>query len=73
MTDNDLMNRELSVDELDAIAACGIFGDIWHGIEHAASATWHWIEGPGLKYATEIVKWIEQHPPTGPGPTHKAP
>ena len=72
MTKTDLNGRELSTEELDAIAAGGIFGDIWHGIEHAASATWHWIEGPGLRIAGEIVKYIEQHPPTTSGTNYKA-
>ena len=41
---NDLATRELSMDDLDAIAGGNIFGDIWHGIEHGAHAV-----GSGLK------------------------
>lgn len=43
---NDFENRELSIEELDAIAAGGLFGSIWHGIEHAASSVAHFVENP---------------------------
>lgn len=36
LSENDFADRELSIEELDAIAAGGFFGDIWHGIEHGA-------------------------------------
>jgi hypothetical protein len=43
---NDFANRELSIEELETIAAGGFFGDLWHGIEHAASAVVHYVESP---------------------------
>lgn len=45
---NDVANRELSIGELDAVAAGGFFGDVWHGIEHAASAVVHFVEKPAV-------------------------
>jgi hypothetical protein len=35
-TNDDFTNRELSIEELDAIAGGNIFGDIRHGIEWGA-------------------------------------
>ncbi len=43
---NDIANRELSIEELDAIAAGGFFGDAWHFVEHEASAVAHWVASP---------------------------
>jgi hypothetical protein len=39
-TNDDFANRELSIEELDAIAA----GGLWGWIKHEASAAVHWIE-----------------------------
>jgi hypothetical protein len=39
---NDVANRELSIEELEAIAAGNWLGDLWHGVEHVASAVEHW-------------------------------
>ena len=36
-TNNDFENRELSIEELEAIAAAGWLGDAWHWVEHKAS------------------------------------
>jgi hypothetical protein len=55
LSTNDFANRELSIDELEAIAAGGLFGSIWHGIEHAASAAVHFVEHEGPK----VVHWLE--------------
>jgi hypothetical protein len=67
---NDFANRELSIEELDAIAA----GSVWGWIKHEASSALHWIEGPGLRDAVAAITWIGQHLP---GPVvyngHKAP
>jgi hypothetical protein len=43
---NDFANRELSIEELEAIAAGGFFGGAWNFIEHEASAVVHWAESP---------------------------
>jgi hypothetical protein len=60
-TDNDFSNRELSIEELDAIAA----GGLWGWIKHEASAAVHWIEGPGLHVLGEIVKYLGTPKPPG--------
>ena len=39
---NDFANRELSIEELEAIAAGGFFGDAWNFVKHEASAVAHW-------------------------------
>jgi hypothetical protein len=54
LSESDFANRELSIEELDAIAAGGFFGNIWHGIEHAASAVAHFVEKPAV-YTTLIT------------------
>ena len=45
-TNDDFASRELSIEELEAIAAGGWFSGLVHGVEHAANASWHWLEGP---------------------------
>jgi hypothetical protein len=45
-TNDDFSSGELSIEELDAIAAGGFFGSIWHGIESGASAVWHAVSSP---------------------------
>ena len=45
-TNDDFSSRELSIEELEAIAAGGWFGSIVHGIEHGASAVWHAVSSP---------------------------
>ena len=47
-TNNDVANRELSIDELDAIAGGSLLGwiedgakAVAHGVEHAVNATYH--------------------------------
>lgn len=66
-TKDDFADRELSFEELDAIAA----GSVWGWIKHEASSALHWIEGPGARIAAEVVKWIGSHPPVYNG--HKVP
>lgn len=64
-TNDDYSNRELSIEELEAIAAGFSLGGAWNWVKHEASAAVHWIEGPGLRIAVEIGKWIgSQKPPT---------
>jgi hypothetical protein len=69
-TNDDFANRELSIEELEAIAGGGLFGWIeseaksaWHGIEHAASAVANWFT-PDVKITFTIG-----HP--GNGTPHK--
>jgi hypothetical protein len=52
---NDFENRELSTEELEAIAAGGFFGSIWHGIEHAATSVAHFVESPKGLYTIATV------------------
>ena len=43
---NDFANYELSIEELEAIAAGGWFGRALHAVEHAAADVWHAVESP---------------------------
>ena len=43
---NDVANRELSIEELETIAAGNFFGDAWNFAKHEASAVAHWAESP---------------------------
>ena len=70
-TNDGFANRELAIEELDTIAAGGLFGDILHGIEHAGDSALHLIEGPGLRYALDVVKYFEGHPPVYNSTAHK--
>ena len=60
-TNDDFANRELSIEELEAIAAAGLWGWIKHEasvILHDVSAVVHFVEG------------LKPHQPTFPrGPT----
>jgi hypothetical protein len=54
-TNNDVANRELSIDELETIAGGGLLGwfedgakSVVHGIEHAANAVENWFT-PDIK------------------------
>jgi hypothetical protein len=49
-TNDDFAIRELSVEELEAIAG----GGVWGWIKHEASAAVHWAESPGLKILENI-------------------
>jgi hypothetical protein len=66
-TDENFTNRELSIEELEAIAA----GGFWGSIESAFNATLNYIEGPGLKLAEEIGKAIFGKPVVVYGTPHK--
>jgi hypothetical protein len=70
LSTNDFVNHELSIEELEAIAAGSFLG--W--IKHEASSALHWIEGPGLRDAVAAVKWIGEHlPPVVVYNGHKTP
>ena len=45
---NDFANRELSIEELEAIAAGGFFGDAWKFVKHEASVVAHFFEKPAV-------------------------
>jgi hypothetical protein len=70
-TNDEFVNRELSIDELEAIAA----GGVWGWIKSEANSALNWIEGPGLKIAGEIIRALEGHPggPKQGGPVQKLP
>jgi hypothetical protein len=53
---DDLANRELSIEELDAIAA----GSFWGWISHGLATVVHWIEHPPTK--------VDFPRPPSPGP-----
>jgi hypothetical protein len=47
---DDFATRELSIEELEAIAGGSVWGWIKHEasvVEHGASAAVHWLAGPG--------------------------
>ena len=58
--ETDFANRELSIDELDAVAAAGL----WGFIKHEASAVAHWVEGEA-KAVGDFIKSVA----VGPGGT----
>jgi len=43
---DDFANRELSIEELEAIAAGGWFSSVVHGVEHVGSAVWSAVTSP---------------------------
>lgn len=43
LSTNDFENRELSIEELDTIAAGGLFGSIVHGIESVGHSIEHFF------------------------------
>jgi hypothetical protein len=48
LSTNDFANRELSIEELEAIAAGGFFGDAWNFVKHEATAVAHFFEKPAV-------------------------
>jgi hypothetical protein len=59
--DNDFANRELSIDELDAIAAGGWFSSAVHWVSHEAKAIGHDIVAADKWVGNEVHK-IGQNP-----------
>jgi hypothetical protein len=43
-TNDDFSNRELSIEELEAIAAGSFFGNVWNGIKSEVKAGINWFE-----------------------------
>jgi hypothetical protein len=43
---DDFANRELSIEELEAIAAGGWLGRAWHWVEHEAGKVWDGVTSP---------------------------
>ena len=56
-TNDDFSNRELSIEELETIAAGGWFSSIVHGIEHVASVIYH-DAAAALQTAEKGVFWV---------------
>jgi hypothetical protein len=50
-TNDDFASRELSIEELEAVAAGSFLG--W--LKHEASSALHLIEGPGVRIATTFI------------------
>jgi hypothetical protein len=46
MMNDHFANRELSIEELEAIAGGGWFHSFIHGVEHVGSEVWHAIKSP---------------------------
>jgi hypothetical protein len=53
-TNNDIANRELSIDELDAVAGGGLLGwieggakSVWHDVQHGIDAVLDWAAPQG--------------------------
>ena len=57
-TNDDFSNRELSIEELEAIAAGGWLSSVVNFVEHEASVAYH--------YVAPVVKWIADHWPKTP-------
>ena len=57
-TNDDFANRELSIEELEAIAAGwpGWVHSAVHGIEHGASAVVHFLSGPVVTAAANVAQ-----------------
>jgi hypothetical protein len=53
-TNDDFAIRELPIEELEAIAA----GGLWGWIKHEASAAVHWIESPNFVSRTAFVSIV---------------
>ena len=58
-TNDDFSNRELSIEELEAIAAGSWLGDAWHWVEHETSTVLH--------DAGVALKWVADHWPKTSG------
>jgi hypothetical protein len=65
-TNDDIAKRELSIEELEAIAAGGLLGwtegeakSVWHGIEHGVDAALNWLS-PNVK-----ITFTLGHPANG--------
>jgi hypothetical protein len=52
---NDFENRELSIEELDAIAGGSFLGSIWHGAESVASDVGHFFSNPTTLKVLAVV------------------
>jgi hypothetical protein len=52
-TNDGFSNRELSIEELEAIAAGGWLGDVWNFVKHEVGVI------------LPIVTWVVQHWPPG--------
>jgi hypothetical protein len=57
-TNDDFSNRELSIEDLEGIAAGSWLGDAWHAVSHGASVLLHDV---GV-----AIKWVEDHWPKAP-------
>jgi hypothetical protein len=55
LSTNDFANRELSMEELEAIAAGGFFGDAWNFIKHEVHDVVHWAGSAKGIYTLAIV------------------
>ena len=58
MTNDDLTNRELSIEELEAIAAGNWLGDAYRWVKHEVSV--------GLDHVGPAIVWIAKHIGIGP-------
>ena len=54
-TNDDFANCELSIDELEAIAAGNWLGDAFRYVKKEISSAVHWVEGPFVKAVGQIL------------------
>jgi hypothetical protein len=54
-TNDDFANRELSIDELEAIAAGNWLGDAFRAVKNEISSAVHFVEGPVVKAVGEFL------------------
>jgi hypothetical protein len=66
MTNNDLMCRELSVEELESIAAGGFWGSLLHAIEHDVSVVVNTVRHPIAAIERSVVNYFK-NPTLTPG------
>jgi hypothetical protein len=66
MTDIDLTNCELSIEELDTVAAGGFWGDLLHAVEHTVSTVYNDIRHPIATFERSITKFVN-NPTITPG------
>ena len=59
-TNGDFENRELSIEELDAIAAGGWLSDALHYVEHKAAVGFSWLGSHMMEVANTVYQYWQQ-------------
>ncbi len=71
MTNNDLMSRELSVEELEAISAGGFWGSLLHAIEHDVSVVYNAVAHPVATLERSVLGFFKNPLNLNPSPFQK--